>query len=454
MKGSVASVVILSVGLIGACGDGVAPSNPAQVAPPSSGPIGSTDGGADAGPTTDSDASAPASCKRADVAKTAPVSLFDAFAKEIPSLEGAARTSRVDKLLADVAAQGGAPLEDPDAQRVVFLVRGAPPAGSSWKVSGSFSSWAASGGVTLTPIADTDLWVGETDIATSFEYKLVKGDTFVEDPLAQNVVWDGINRGFGVRGELNAVGHPGMAPLDHGRMVALGKVHAQKLGDDREVWVHYPAAYDDASCKKLPTILFHDGLESLTRGAFAKTADELYAKRPDLAAVLVFVNLPSQEVRMDQYTIVSDGAKGADYVDFLISDLWPVVTKRARLCSKPAARGISGASLGGLISTYAGFEHPDRFGWIGAQSASYFWADNAMITRVSSAPKQPLRIYLDSGCPDDNCVVTDQLADVLQSKGYDHVRIKEQGATHDWAFWQERLPGMLTHFRDSQTACD
>jgi enterochelin esterase family protein len=237
-------------------------------------------------------------------------------------------------------------------------------------------------------------------------------------------------------------------------MIALGKVHAQKLGDDRDVWVHYPAAYDDASCKKLPSIVIHDGLESLTRGGFAKEADKLYAARPELAAVLVFVGLPTQEVRMAQYTIVSSGAKGSDYIDFLIGDLWPLVTKQSRLCGKPAARGISGASLGGLISTYGAFEHPEQWGWIGAQSASYFWAENAMITRAASDPKKPLRIYLDSGCPDDNCSVTDELATVLQQKGYDFVRIKQDGAAHEWSFWRDRLGGMLTHFRDGQIACD
>jgi hypothetical protein len=68
--------------------------------------------------------------------------------------------------------------------------------------------------------------------------------------------------------------------MDRGRTVALGDVHATKLGDAREVWVHYPAAYDGASCEKLPSVVFHDGLESLTRGGFAKQADELYAARP------------------------------------------------------------------------------------------------------------------------------------------------------------------------------
>lgn len=370
----------------------------------------------------------------------------------------AARKARVDKLLADVAAQGGTPLEDPASARVVFLARATVTA-SSWKVSGSFSDWdTATKATTLTPVPETDLFAAETSIphgSTSFEYKLLEnGTTFVPDPLATTVVWDGIDRGFGKLGEMNAVGHPGDSPLDRGRMISLGKVHATKLNDDRDVWVHYPAAYDDASCKKLPSIVFHDGNESLTRGAFAKKADELYATRPDLAAVLVFVGLPTQEVRMDQYTFGTAGAKGPDYIDFLVSDLWPKITKSSRVCGKPEARGISGASLGGLISTFGAFEHPEQWGWVGSQSGSYFWDDDALITRAQTEAKKPVRIYLDSGCPEDNCDVNDALATALQQKGYDFVRIKAPGAAHDWSYWEARLPGMLTHFRDKQTACD
>ena len=111
-------------------------------------------------------------------------------------------------------------------------------------------------------------------------------------------------------------------------------------------------------------------------------------------------------------------------------------------------------ALGGLISTFAAFEKPASWGWVGAQSSSYFWNGNAMITRVQQSPKIPVRFYLDSGCPDDNCDVTDQMDTVMTQKGYDHVRIKELNAEHDWSFWRGRLGGLLTHFRENQTVCD
>ena len=138
----------------------------------------------------------------------------------------------------------------------------------------------------------------------------------------------------------------------------------------------------------------------------------------------------------------------------MVDELLPSLARDFRVCANPKARGISGASLGGLISTYVAFEKPGTFGWVGAQSSSYFWESNAMITRAGQDPKTPARFYLDSGCPNDNCVVTDEMETTLRAKGYDVTRIKEQNAQHDWAFWNGRMSGMLTHFRENQTACD
>jgi len=364
------------------------------------------------------------SCARASAAHTAPIAQL-----------------ATDTSDAAIRAAGGTPFEDGD--HVVFAARGPGP----WAVAGTFNQWQPT--VRLNQVS-ADLWLGDAWVprGQSFEYKLVNGSRWIEDPLARNVAWDGIDRGFGVHGEMNAIGHPAALSATKGRTIALGRVH------EREVWVHYPAAYDTESCTKLPSILIHDGMESLTRGGFAEAADALYAQRPELAAVLVFVGLPSQEVRMAQYTVYSPGSEGAQYTDFLARELWPAVQQEARVCSAPAARGIAGASLGGLISTYAGFEHPESWGWVGSQSGSFFWADDAMISRVQALPREPLRVYLDSGCPDDNCAPTDRLASVLAAKGYDHVRVREDGGQHDWSYWHDRLAGMLTHFREGQTSCD
>lgn len=416
-------------------------------------------------PTPEPAASAPAApapappaapaCDRATQARAAPAALFDALRDEVKALGGSApdaRAARVTAFLEDVRARGGAPLEDGD--RVVVLARGAALSGP-WAVTTSEVAFATSSATPMTNLGGTDLWWAELVVprTRSFTYKLLSGVTYLEDPLARHVVWDGVTRAFGKRGELNGVGHAGAWPADRGRLVALDPQRATALGNTREVLVYVPPRYDDGSCTKLPSVVFHDGNESITRGDFAGAADALYRARPELSALLVFVGLPSQDVRSMEYGF-GDGYRAKDYVAFLADELAPAVSARFRLCTARAARGISGASLGGLVSTYAAFERAGTWGWVGAQSASFFWGDEALIARAKSDAPVPTRFYLDSGCPNDNCEVTTRMASTLVDAGYEVKRVTAAGAKHEWSAWNARLGEMLTHFRDGQSACD
>ncbi len=390
-------------------------------------------------------------CTRAAQAKTAPASLYDALVKDL--ITATDKKALVDTFLTNVQAQGGTPLEG-KGDRLVFLVRGAGPLGP-WSIAGSFTGWK-SNPQPMGLLPGTDLYVLDTNVArgTAHQYKLLSGTTdagFLEDPLAKNVAWDGIDHqdvGF-----FNAVAHAADLDPSKGRL-ERSRAHASKLNDDRDVFTYLPPAYDDGSCKKLPHLVFHDGNESLTRASFVTPIDATYASTPSASAVIVFVALPNQNVRMDQYTFGTSGAKGDDYGDFLLNDLEPTLAKTYRLCPKAAATGLAGASLGGLISSYLAFQHPEHWGYVGSQSGSYFWSSNALITRASADPKVAVRFYLDHGCPNDNCVENRSLNDALVAKGYDVKHVEEANAQHDWAFWQKRLPQLLVRFREGQTSCE
>ncbi|HSO36399.1 MAG TPA: alpha/beta hydrolase-fold protein [Labilithrix sp.] len=483
---AVTAVVGSAVALLVACGasedGGARPADGADAngqgsSGGSSGSSGGTEASADAstsdaaadGPLDAGPDAAPAPCTRAAEARTAPASLYDALKSDLGGLIGDARTARVDTFLADVAAQGGTPLEDRNTGRSVFLVRGAPPSGP-WSIVGSFVGWDKSLGLPMTALPDTDLFVVDTNVipaGASHSYKLLSGSDdagYAEDPLARNVVWDGVYRGAVTEynvGQLAAIVHPSKLPANKGRLVVHGMVHGTMLGNDRKVYVYFPPRYDDGTCSNLPTIVFGDGNEALTRGDYAGIADGVYAATPALSAVLVFASLASPVVqqRVDEYSFGSGGSKGEAYVDFLASDLWLAVKSGYRVCSKQEARGLSGVSLGGLIATYAAFERPTEWGWVGAQSASYWWSGSALVTRAAStSPRIAVRFYLDStDKAADNAFDVDAMATALSGKGYSYVRIKTPVAAadpHDWPFFKARAAGMLTHFRDNQIACD
>jgi enterochelin esterase-like enzyme len=412
-------------------------------------PVVATDGAPDAAP----DAASP-TCTRAAQAKTAGASLFDALVTDLAKLPDGSKSARVDAFLVDVKSQGGTPLEG-TGDRLVFLARGAGPEGP-WNVAGAFTDWK-NGKLPMALVPGTDLYVLDTQVARgkAQAYKLLSGaqdSGFREDLLAENVEWDGFDKK--TVGAFNAVAHPGDADMSKGRIVRHHDVHATKLADDRDVFVYLPPAYDDGSCKKLPHLVFHDGNESLTRVSFAYVADATYTKTPSASAVLAFVALPTQNVRTDEYTFGTTGAIGDAYGEFLLSDLEPILGKRYRLCGAASAKGLAGASLGGLISTYLAFQHPEAWGFIGAQSASYFWDNDWMLTRAAQAPNVPVRVYLDTGCPDDNCDVVRPMNDTLTKRAYDVLYVEEANAAHDWSFWAGRLPKLLTRFREGQTTCD
>ena len=417
------------------------------------------------GATAVVDAAPNLACERAAQSKAAPTSLFDVLTKDLTLLSGADRQTRADKFIADVGAAGGTPLQDPGSTRVVFVAQGAPPAGT-WNIGGSFrnADWTQNT-LPMAQIAGTDLWVADTTAprGTEYAYKLLSGSDpsgFTEDPLSRSIIWDGINHND--VGFFNSQFFVEDGDQTKGRLVRYGNVHATELNEDHPVYVYLPAKYDDGTCSALPHLLVHDGNESLTRGDFQSVTDTEFAAHPDESAVLAFVALPNQLVRMSEYTFGSDadgGTSGDAYGDFLRSDLEPKIAADFRVCKQPDDMGLSGASLGGLISTYLTFEHSELWGYDGAQSASLFWADNAMITRASASPKVPVRFYFDNGIPDgtcasdDNCQPTRDMVAALQAASYQVTHVEVNDAIHDWPYWQFRFPQMLAAFRAGKSAC-
>ena len=386
-------------------------------------------------------------CDRATATRTAPAALIDAFAADIAG--GADAATAADALVSALLDAGGTPLVDPASDRVVFVWRGQPDGAVS--VTGSWSDWAP-GAVPLVRVGESDVFAGEATLPQSerHEYKVVVGETFVEDRLARNVVWDRIDHHG--PGEMNAVLHPEAGDAARGRLVAWRDVPGVATADTRDVFAYLPAAYDAGDCAAFPVIEIHDGNESLTRVPFQDAADVTYAETPAAAAVLVFVALHAQDERMSEYTF-GDGTEGDAYVAFLRDELRPYESARLRTCSAAADRGIAGASLGGLISAYAAFQSPEAWGFVGSQSGSFFWEDEALVSRAAADPVVDVRWYVDHGCPDDNCASNQALVAALESRGYAVEHLEEANGQHDWAYWQKRLPTLLRAFRDGVIGC-
>ena len=102
----------------------------------------------------------------------------------------------------------------------------------------------------------------------------------------------------------------------------------------------------------------------------------------DLLHEIIIVGVFNTAARLDEYTPTSSskmgGGRGPQYLKFLIDELMPVINQKFNTLTGPANTGIMGSSLGGLISLWAGFEHPEVFGRIGSISPSLWWDSNMM----------------------------------------------------------------------------
>lgn len=306
-------------------------------------------------------------------------------------------------------------------------------------LGGSFNDWNPEADALVPTDGALHYAVRRLGQAVRHEYKLVEGDRWFSDPRNPHVAWDGIERP-GVGDFNSVVWTAGYAPAG-GRLERFRQA-SRAFGDERDVFVWLPPGYDPAPATPYPMLLVHDGNESLTRGRFDRALEAVVRAGEAPPLIAVFVALPTQDVRLSQYSFGPDST-GDRYADFLVEELLPAVETSYPVARDRALRGIIGASLGGLISYYAAWRHPGVWRLVGGQSSSFFWQDRALIATWRDGDRRDFRCYLDSGAPGDNADVTRAMAGALQARGYPLRHVEEAGAAHDWRFWEARFGGAV-----------
>lgn len=107
-----------------------------------------------------------------------------------------------------------------------------------------------------------------------------------------------------------------------------------------------------------------------------------------------------------QLTAQTSGG-GAAFLEMIVKELKPLADKELRTKPERENTYISGSSLGGLMSLYAGVWHGDVFGGIVSFSGSAWWDDEKIVQMVaeSAAPgaveKRTSRVYASVGDAED-----------------------------------------------------
>ena len=305
----------------------------------------------------------------------------------------------------------------------------------------------------LQELSGTDLWAATIDLpkGSRIEYKFevtVDGNSeLVLDPLNGVLAHDP----FGANSVCQGYGYERPAWSLPGEDVRQGEIQTTHIksaafDDTREVQVYVPARF--RAKRRYPLLVVHDGVDYLNFAALKDVLDNLIHALEIPAMIVALIQSPD---RLQEY--------GADdrHAKFLNDELLPHMSANYPLINEPSARGIMGASFGGVASLHAAWRNPGQFGRLLLQSGSFAFSDIGRhqrgpvfdpVARFMNAfreePGIPSeRIYISCGIYESLIYENRSLLPRLQAQGID-VRFEEARDAHNWENWRDRLRNGLT----------
>ena len=402
---------------------------------------------ADAGASPgDADGGEPADDPCADSLAGRSAGVREAHALLLSCLDSAAtpevKAQAIDAFVGFADEHGGFPIIDGDTV-IFFYVKSATwdtrvgRHSGALTVAGDFNAW--------TPVPMEHLGEGVTEVelklpgfaASGGRYKFVSNGTdWFADPLARHFSYD-------ENGEMSLLAvKPAEARFDR-----YAAVPATRLGNRRTVYVYVPAGYSTSS-EPYAVLYMHDG-QNLFDPSLPRSTPEVWdvdrIVSEEMAAgrvkPMLVVGVTSTDARLAEYTYTTDlvdgatvGGRGADYEQFLVNELRPMIESRYRVATGPRQTAVLGSSLGGLVSYELALRHPEMFGCVGGMSSTFGWGRAAghqtVLERYAASTTLSgggQRFYLDSGgnpnCPTsgtDNVCETYEMKAILESKGFTH----------------------------------
>jgi len=172
-------------------------------------------------------------------------------------------------------------------------------------------------------------------------------------------------------------------------------------GTTRSFWVHVPARYDPSEPASL--MVFQDGWWYLDPDGEVRGATVLdnLVHRGDIPVTIgVFIDpgvvrdAERPKNRNAEYDAFDDR-----YVNFLLTEIIPQVTKRYSIAEDPNRWGICGGSSGGNCAFTAAWLRPDKFRRVIGYLSSFAQMPdgNPYPELIPNLPRKPLRLFLQAG---------------------------------------------------------
>jgi len=305
----------------------------------------------------------------------------------------------------------------------------------------------------LQRIEGTDLWAltMELPAKSRFEYKfeVVRGHdrqlvvdelngVLAHDPFGANSVC----QGHGYR-------RPGWTRHDDeartGTMTGM-QVDSKAFGQRRDLKIYLPARF--RRNRSYPLLIVHDGPDYLHYAALKTVLDNLIHR---LEIPPMIVALTQSPDRLIEYT------GDPRHALFIGEEVLPVMAAQYPLIDDRGARGLMGASLGGVASLHIASSYPSLFGQLLLQSGSFAFSDlghhqkgpifDPVVRFINEYRKKPFalaeKIYLSCGIYESLIYENRSLLPLLQAQGM-QVNFEEARDAHNWENWRDRLRTGLT----------
>jgi len=235
-----------------------------------------------------------------------------------------------------------------------------------------------------------------------------------------------------------------------GEMRVLPRLYSPQLSNSRDVLVYLPPDHEGGD-QRYPVLYMQDGQNLFDRGtAFGGNewqVDETMETLSGEGLGAIVVGLPNAgEARIPEYSPFPGygPARGDAYLAFIIETVKPLIDAAFRTRPEREHTGIFGSSMGGLLSLYGFFRHPEVFGLAGGMSPSLWYTRGEIYTYLRQAPFAAGKLYLDNGTREPSAARLERL---LVEKGYrlgrDLMYVAEEGGRHSEIDWARRLPNAL-----------
>lgn len=215
------------------------------------------------------------------------------------------------------------------------------------------------------------------------------------------------------------ISYPYFFGSEYGHCSPLITFDSAILGREHRARVYLPPGYDENNLAQYPVAFWQDGQNLFfPEEAFQGqdwALDSTYWELRSMGAVedIVSIGLYSGETREKEYT-----QPGYElYARSLVEEVVPNAEARLRVIRDRRYRSVWGSSLGGVVSFYTVWQHPETFGAAVCMSSTFSHEDD-LLERVLTEDPPDVAFYLDSGWPGDNYETTLGMAMALISRGW------------------------------------